>query len=292
MKNRTALIFGANGQDGFYLTALLQQKAFNVIKISRRGNDITGDVSDFAFVERIIKEHLPEYIFHFAANSTTRHDALFENHQTICTGTLNILESVKLFCPRAKVFISGSALQFVNKGPIDEQTPFEAKSAYSVARIHSVYAARYFRQSFSLSVYVGYFFNHDSPFRTEQHINQKIVRAVQNISNGSKGKLRLGNIDVQKEFNFAGDMVEAVWKLVNQDYIFEAVLGCGKMYSIKDWIKYCFEKRNLDWAKFVTIDRNYLPEYDRLVSNPQIIMNMGWKPKVDFYNLADMMLNV
>ena len=206
-----ALIFGVNGQDGWYLSKLLIANNFDIIGISRSNPKfIIGDVSNYDFVEKLIKSNQPDYIFHLAANSTTRHDTLFENYQTITTGTLNILESVHKHSKHSKVFISGSGLQFVNKNePISELDPFEARDSYSMARIQSVYTARYFR-SLGVNVYVGYFFNHDSPIRGEHHVNQKIVKAAHRIAQGSGELLELGNIDVQKEFNFAGDCVEAI----------------------------------------------------------------------------------
>ena len=230
-----ALIFGISGQDGYFLTELLRKKNIQIIGVSRSYGDLIGYVGDYSFVESILKHHQPNYIFHFAANSTTNHSALFDNHNAISTGTLNILECVRLHCPTAKVFLSGSAMQFKNKGvPIDEQTPFEASSPYSIARIQSVYAGRYYRSAFGLLVYFGYFFNHDSPLRSEKHVNQKIVSSVKRIANGSTEKLELGNIDVKKEFNYAGDIVEAVWVLVNQDTVFEAIIGSGDAHSIQE----------------------------------------------------------
>jgi GDPmannose 4,6-dehydratase len=286
-----ALIFGSSGQDGLYLTDLLHSENIDVVRISRRNADITGDVKDYGFVKSQVNDFRPDYIFHLAANSTTKHSALFENHETISTGTINILESVKLHCPQAKVFLSGSAMQFKNEGlPIDEQTPFAANNPYAVARIHSVYAARYYRDVLGLFVYVGYFFNHDSPFRTEQHINKRITAAAKRIANGTKEKLKIGNINVRKEFNFAGDMMQAAWQLVNQDKIFEAVIGCGKAYSIRDWIEYCFNKVNLSWEKFVVQRKDFVNEYDTLVSNPKLIKSIGWRAKVDFEQLADLMM--
>ena len=154
-----AIIFGASGQDGNYLSALLIKQGYDVIGVSRKNGYLQTDISDFDQVFGLISQHMPDYIFHLAANSTTHHDALFENHATIATGTLNILEAVKRISPLTKVFISGSGLQFKNDDkPIKETDPFEARDAYSVSRIQSVYAARYFR-SFGIKVYVGYFFN-------------------------------------------------------------------------------------------------------------------------------------
>jgi GDPmannose 4,6-dehydratase len=198
-----ALIFGISGQDGYYLTHLLKANAVKVIGISRKNTHFKGDISDFDFVDSLVTRFQPDYIFHFAANSTTHHSALFENHQSISTGTLNILESVRLHSPASRVFLSGSAMQFKNTGlPIDEGTLFEASSAYSVARIQSVYAARYYRNTFGIKIYIGYLFNHDSPLRSEKHVNQKIVNAVKRIGNGNLEKLSLGNIEVKKEFNW------------------------------------------------------------------------------------------
>jgi len=129
-----ALIFGANGQDGFYLNQLCGEKKIGVIGVSRsHSNWAQGSVSDFNYVENLIKKEQPEYIFHLAANSSTKHDALFENHETISTGTLNILESVKRHCPESRVFLTGSGVQFKNKGlPIKETDEFDANSPYSV----------------------------------------------------------------------------------------------------------------------------------------------------------------
>ncbi len=286
-----AMIFGSNGQDGYYLNRLFDREHIECICISRKGNGIHGDVGDTKFVDTQIREHQPTHIFHLAARSSTHHSALFENHHTICTGTLNILEAVKVYCPSAKIFISGSAMQFKNEGvPIDELTPFEASSPYSVARIQSVYAARYYRSKFGLQVYVGYFFNHDSPLRTEQHVNQKIVQAVKRIQAGSPEKLELGNIDVKKEFSYAGDIAEAVWILVNQTAVFEAVIGSGKAYSIREWAEYCFRKINREWQDSVVKKAGFAAEYDLLVSKPALMKSLGWEPKVDFYQLADMMM--
>lgn len=291
-EKQRALIFGSNGQDGFYLNQLLSSSGITVINISRTNAMVCGSVSDYNFVQNLVKENLPDYIFHFAARSSTKHEFLFENHETIATGTINILESVKLFSPLTRVFISGSAMQFKNNSrSIDETTEFEASSPYSLARIHSVYAARYYIKTFRLKVYIGYLFNHDSPLRTEQHINQKIVRAVQRIASGSTEKLILGNIEVQKEFNFAGDIVNAVWKLVNQETISEAVIGSGKVYTIKDWLEFCFSLKKLHWQNYVLLQSDYIPEYRILLSNPRIIKGIGWEPKIDFYQLANMMMN-
>ena len=285
------IIFGSCGQDGVYLTRLLEKQGIEVIGIDRQNTTVVGDVSDYMFVKDMIALHKPEFIFHFAALSTTKHFALFENHKTIESGALNIMESVRIHCPSTKIFLSGSAMQFVNDGSsINEQTSFEASSPYSVARIQSVYAARYYRHKLGLQVYIGYFFNHDSPLRPELHVNQKIAMAVKRIAAGSNERLVLGNIDVKKEFNFAGDVVKAVWLLVNQSDIYEAVIGCGEAHSIREWVEYCFSRINKNWQDYVDIDINFVQEYNILVSDPARIKSLGWSPEVNFTQLVDLMI--
>ncbi len=286
-----AIIFGINGQDGYFLKDILEKENISVVGVSRsEGNWIKGSVSNYEFVCALIQEHQPAFVFHLAANSTTRHDAIFENHETICTGTLNILEGVKLFSPSTKVFISGSGLQFKNTGqPISEHDPFEARDAYSVSRIHSVYASRYYR-SIGLKVYVGYFFNHDSFLRTERHVNQKIVTAVKRIAEGSSEIIELGSIETKKEFTFAGDTVSAIWLLVNNNTVFEAVIGSGKAYSIKDWIILCFGYFGLDWKKHIRTTPGFKTEYDILVSNPGTILSLGWKQTTSIEMLSKLMI--
>jgi GDPmannose 4,6-dehydratase len=287
----TAIIFGASGQDGFYLERLLKSKSINVISISRNIiNGIGGDVSDKEFVFSVVKEYKPDYIFHFAAISTTKHHQLFENSNAICTGLLNILESIKHFNLKTKVFISGSAMQFKNTGdPINEESEFSPSSPYSVFRISSVYLARYYREYFGIDVYVGYLFNHDSPLRTENHVNQKIISAVKRILNKEQKVLELGNIDVKKEFNFAGDIVESIWILVNQNRFYEAVLGSGVSHSIKEWLDVSFSLAGLNWQDYVVVDDTFVPEYKQLVSDPKRIKSLGWAPKNDLKSLAEMM---
>ena len=291
--DKVVIIFGISGQDGYYLREILMKKNFNVIGVSRNNKDhLQGDVSDYTFVKKIISSYQPDYIFHFAAVSSTKHDFLFENHATISIGTLNILENVRLYSSHTRVFISGSAMQFLNDGfPINENTHFDPNSAYSCSRIDSVYTSRYFRNKFNVKVYTGYFFNHDSPLRSINHINQQIVVAAYKIKNREQDKITIGNPFILKEFNYAGDVVEAVWCLVQQDNVFETIIGSGIVYSIYDWAKYIFSRLDLDLDQHLVIDTNFKSDYKILQSDPRLIKSLGWKPKVDFYKLADLMIS-
>jgi GDPmannose 4,6-dehydratase len=288
-----ALIFGAGGQDGYYLNLALKEKGIEGICFSRVGNVGSlihiHNVSNLSHTESLIKEYKPKYVFHLAARSSTKHDALFENHATISTGALNILESVRLHSPETKVFITGSGVQFENYGPIDENTPFEASSPYSIARIQSVYAARYYR-SIGIKAYVGYLFHHESPLRTPLHISRMIIDAARRIANGSDETLILGDTSVVKEWTFAGDVVHAILDLVNQNNIFEAVIGTGDGHSIKEWIELCFDMVGCDWHKHIK-GTNFKAEYKSLISKPLLIKSLGWKPKIGFVDLARIMTN-
>lgn len=284
----SVLIFGASGQDGFYLKRkLLELGEGEVFSVSRSSGDYLGDVSDYDFVNGLIEKIKPKYIFHLAATSSVKHEYLFSNHNSISTGSLNVLESVKRLGLDCRIFLSGSAMQFKNEGkPINEMTAFDASSPYSISRIHSVYAARYYREHFNMKVYVGYFFNHDSALRSEKHINQMIINTAKEIKNGSTAKLLIGDLEAQKEFNYAGDVIDAVWLLVNQDRVFESVIGSGIAYSIKDWIEAVFNYFNLDWKLYVEKNDSFVSPYGVLVSDPGLIKSLGWSPSVDFNNLV------
>lgn len=285
------LIFGANGQDGYYLAQLFKEKGISTVGISRSVGQVKGDVSCYEQVERLILKYRPVYIFHMAANSTTSHDALFENNETIAKGTLNILEAVKKHIPSTKVFITGSGVQFENTGnPISENDKFEGSSPYSVARIQSVYASRYYR-SLGISVYVGYLFHHESPLRKAQHVSKKIALAVQRIARGSREIIELRDISVEKEWTFAGDVARGIFTLIAQDDVFEATIGSGVAYSIENWLEQCFKIIGKHWQDYVLLQKGFTPEYKRLVSNPEKINSLGWFPSVGFSELSAMMIS-
>jgi GDPmannose 4,6-dehydratase len=292
MTQNKAIIFGASGQDGIYMKELCHRKGIETITVSRSGNvDIRGSVADFSLVQNLICLHQPAYIFHFAANSTTRHDAIFENHETIATGTLNILENVQRNSPASKVLIVGSGVQFENNGqPISENTSFAANNAYAVSRIQSIYAARYFRQM-GIQAYVAYLFHHESPYRHPNHISKLIINSIKNILNGSQEKIFIGDPYVEKEWGFAGDIVEGIFTLVNQSTVFEATIGTGIAHSILEFLFCSFQIAGLDMQKYVEFGKNFSPEYKKLISNPATINSLGWQPVVDLKNLASLMLN-
>ena len=285
-----ALIFGANGQDGYYLSRLCNNHGWSVAGVSRGHAPITGDVADAEFVTELIRVRRPDLVFHLAANSSTRHEAAKENLATIGAGTLNILEAVHRHSPQSRVFLAGSALQFVNRGrPIAEDDPFDAGSPYAAVRNYSNFLARYYRR-LGLKVYFGYLFHHESPLRKPGHVSRTIADAAHRAAAGEKFTFEMGDLRVEKEWTFAGDTVEAMWTLVQQHEIFEANLGSGIAHSIADWAKACFNVVHRDWREYVIQKKLFTPEYSRLVANPARIQALGWRPKISLPQLAHMMV--
>jgi GDPmannose 4,6-dehydratase len=285
-----ALIFGASGQDGHYLAELCRAEGIEPVEVSRAGAPVRGNVARFDEVRALVREHRPAYVFQLAAASTTRHDALFENHETISTGALNVLEAVRLEAPDARVLIPGSGVQFENTGaPISERSPFAATSPYAVARIQSAYAARYFR-TLGVRAYVAYLFHHESPLRKPDHVAMKIALAARRIGAGSAERLEIGDLTVEKEWTFAGDVARGMLSLVRQERVLEAAIGSGEAHSIREWIERCFGAVDVPWQARVTERTGFKAEYPRLVSDPSTMRVLGWRPSVAFADLARMMV--
>jgi GDPmannose 4,6-dehydratase len=285
-----ALIFGASGQDGHYLAEACRSRGVEPVGVARSGAPLRGDVASFEQVRALVETHRPAYVFQLAASSTTRHDALFENHETISTGALNVLEAVRRHAPDARVFLAGSGVQFENTGaPISERTPFAAGSAYAVARIQSVYAARYFR-TLGVRAYVGYLFHHESPLRKPGHLAMIIALAARRIAAGSGETIEIGDVGVEKEWTFAGDVAEAMFTLVSQDDVLEAAIGSGVAHPVSAWLERCFAAVGKDWRDHVRPRTGFVPEYRRLVSDPATIRSLGWAPKMSLETLAELMV--
>lgn len=246
-----AIIFGAGGQDGFYLTQILKREGVEVIALNHK--DCNVGVQGYVFHH--LYAHKPDYVFHLAAVSTTSHEALQANQKAIVDGSLHILEGVKNYCPKAKVFLSGSVLQFQEQSSVSVSGRQSNSSIYAAQRNASVAFARYYR-SLGIQVYVGYFSHHDSPLRSEHHLAKRIAMDAIKAVKGEIPYVKLRDPSDEKEWNFAGDMMEAVWAMVNSP-VYEAVLGSGVTYPIGEYAAACI--RALDsqldvstklWADF------------------------------------------
>jgi GDPmannose 4,6-dehydratase len=233
-------------------------------------------VADLAGVEALVRAHRPSHVFHLAANSTTRHDAVFENHATIATGTLNVLEAVRRHAPDARVFVTGSGLQFRNDGrPVSERDPFDAGSPYAASRIAAVYAARYYR-TLGVRAYVGYLFHHDSPLRKPGHVSQLVATAARRIAAGGREPLELGDLTTRKEWAFAGDVARAILALVGQDEVWEAAIGTGEAYTIERWVEACFGLVGLDWRDHVRLKPGFGPSTRAWCRTRRPYGRLGW----------------
>jgi GDPmannose 4,6-dehydratase len=290
----TAIVFGASGQDGHYLCQLLRERGIRPIGVARSpGTWTRGDVRDYAFVDELVRTTMPTHIFHLAANSTTDHAALFENHETIATGALNVLEAAFRRAPHAKVFIAGSGLQFVNTGaPIRETDEFDPSSVYALARIHAVFAARYYRLTLGIKTYVGYLFHHDSPLRGERHVSRQVVEGLKRIQRREADALAVADPTVRREWVFAEDVARGVLALVEQDSSFEATIGSGDARSIDEWVRACASELMLDEHELsIVSEPNFVPPFSVLVSDPSTMRALGWEPHVSFEELAAKMVH-
>ena len=210
-----AIIFGAAGQDGYYLRRACQAQGIDPIGVDRLGGDVSLDVSHFAEVRDLVRQAQPDLIFHLAARSTTSHEAVFDNHAAIATGALNILEAAWQHARQARVFVAGSGLQFANHGqPIRETDPFSAGSAYALSRIHAAYTARYYR-GLGLRTYVGYLFNHESPLRPPAFVSMQVAQAARRAHEGEADhrgdRLSLGGEGVDLRRRHCGGHAASGW---------------------------------------------------------------------------------
>ncbi len=231
---KRAIIFGGDGQDAHYLSSILQREGIEVHRINHKQCDI--GIQGWVFHE--ITRIMPDYVFHFAAKSSIDHKYAMDNHRAIVDGSFHVLEGVKRYAPHAKVFLSGSILQFKSLVGTTVWTDRDYSSIYAAQRNASVDYARYYR-SLGLQVYVGYFSYHDSPRRSAKHLAKRVACEAQDKSN--LYRIHIANPEDQKEWNYAGDMMEAVWEQVNGP-CFEAVLGSGVKHSVLDYAKACVRK--------------------------------------------------
>lgn len=279
-----AVIFGANGQDGHYLSELCKTMSVEVVPIGR--GQLRGDLQTPNSLKWLLLDNHPEYIFHLAATSTTKHEDAADNHAAIATGTFNLLEAVRLHAPTVRVFVAGSGYQFRNTGePIRETDPWEPRSVYASARCYANLLCRTYRDM-GLRVYFGYFFHHESPLRKARHIAQQIASAAR-----SGIPIEIGDLNSRKEWTFAGDVVKALWHLVTQDAVTEANIGTGDGRTIGEFVEACYGAANLNWRDYVKPREGFIPDFNSMTCDPTRIFSTGWRPTVSLHDLARMMVH-
>ena len=314
---KKALITGITGQDGSYLTELLLEKGYEVYGIIRRSSTfgteridhlyqdphkkpplklIYGDLTDGGNLSTILNDVQPEEVYNLGAQSHVRvsFDQPVYTVNADALGTLRLLEAVRMMTKPAKFYQASSSEMYgkVAETPQTEETPFYPRSPYGCAKVYSFWQTVNYREAYDIYACNGILFNHESPRRGETFVTRKITRAATRIKLGLQDKLFLGNLDAKRDWGFAGDYVEAMWLMLQQDKPDDYVVATGETYSVREFLDEVFGHLDLDWQKYVEIDpRYYRPtEVELLLGDAgKAKKQLNWTPKVSFKQLAQMM---
>jgi GDPmannose 4,6-dehydratase len=312
-KQKKALITGITGQDGSYLAEFLLKKGYKVYGMVRRSSTesferlehirnkielIQGDLLDQSSLDDIVRKTMPNEIYNLAAQSfvpTSWNQPVLTGEFT-ALGVTRILESVRSICPKAKFYQASSSEMFgrVLEVPQSEKTPFYPRSPYGVAKAYGHFITINYRESYKLFAVSGILFNHESPRRGLEFVTKKISDGVARIKLGLSKELRMGNLDSKRDWGFAGDYVKAMWLMLQQPKANDYVIGTGENHSVKEFIEEAFKYVNLDWKKYVKIDKKFIrpAEVDILIANPAKAKKiLKWKPEVNFKQLVHMMVD-
>lgn len=283
---KRALICGISGQDGTYLAKLLLEKGYQVSGSSRDAqmNPFTNPIklgikekikfystslTDFRSVLQTIKNTEPEEIYNLSGQTSVglSFEQPVEAFESINVGTLNLLEAIRFYNPRIKLYNASSSECFGNTfEPATELTPFNPRSPYAAAKAAAHYIVSNYREAYNIFACSGILFNHDSPLRPERFVTQKIVSSAVRISNGSKEILSLGNIGVIRDWGWAPEYVDAIYQMMHQSRPEDFVIATGESYSLKDFVKETFDQLGLDWEKYCKIDEELIRPADLAVS--------------------------
>ena len=310
---KTALITGVTGQDGSYLAEFLLEKGYKVVGLKRRTSLISTDRVDSIFdhpnfsleyyslhdggcIYRLLKQYQPDEFYNLAAQSHVKvsFDVPEETVDTVAMGVLRLLEAVRIFDPTIKVYQASSSEMFGDNpiNPQDEQTALMPASPYACAKVFAHNLIRNYRQSYNLHASSGILFNHESPRRGETFVTRKITLAAAKIKLGMQEKLYLGNLDAKRDWGFAGDYVEAMWLMLQQEEPDDYVIATGETHTVKEFLYEVFDAANLNVDQYVEIDPRLfrLHEVPLLLGDPsKAEEKLGWKPKITFKKLAKMM---
>jgi GDPmannose 4,6-dehydratase len=309
----TALITGITGQDGSYLAELLLTKGYRVVGMARRSSVVTferiqhiqdqidiiqGDLHDQSSLMDLIEQYRPDEVYNLAAQSfvpTSWNQPVLTGEVT-ALGVTRMLEAIRLFSSKTRFYQASSSEMFgkVCEVPQRESTPFYPRSPYGVAKCYGHWITVNYRESYNLFAVSGILFNHESPRRGIEFVTRKITYNAVRIKLGLAKELRLGNLDSRRDWGFAGDYVEAMWRMLNQDKPDDYVVGTGETHSVREFCEKAFGYLDLDYQEYVIQDpRYYRPaEVDLLVSDPSYAhQKLGWVPQVNFEGLVQMMVD-
>jgi GDPmannose 4,6-dehydratase len=318
MRPKRALITGVTGQDGSYLTELLLAKGYEVHGMIRRSSSfnterldavyqdphapnvrlrlVYGDLDDASSLNHILQTVQPDEIYNLGAQSHVRvsFDIPEYTAATVAIGTLRLLEALRQIGPRCRLYQASSSEMFGSSAPPQsEQTPFHPRSPYACAKVFAHHLCQNYRDAYGLFICCGILFNHESPRRGIPFVTRKITRAAARIKHGLDSKLYLGNLEAQRDWGFAGDYVEAMWRMLQQERPDDYVVATGESHTVRDVLDVAFGTLGLDWKPHVEIDpRYYRPtEVDHLLGDASKARErLGWNPTVRFRELIEMMV--
>ncbi|HQY58626.1 MAG: GDP-mannose 4,6-dehydratase [Nitrospira sp.] len=315
-----ALITGITGQDGSYLAEFLLAKGYDVYGIIRRSSSfntarldgiyqdphisgaklhlVYGDLNDASSLNTIIRTVQPDEIYNLGAQSHVRVSFDIPEYTAEITGlgTVRLLEAIRESGLRPKFYQASSSEMFgkVLEVPQRETTPFYPRSPYGAAKVYAHWITVNYREAYGLFACNGILFNHESPRRGETFVTRKITKAAARIKLGLQQELFLGNLDAKRDWGYAGDYVEAMWLMLQQEEPDDYVVATGETHTVREFLDAAFGHLGLDWQRYVRIDpRYYRPtEVDLLIGDPaKAQRQLGWKPTVDFHRLAIMMVD-
>jgi GDPmannose 4,6-dehydratase len=317
-EGKKALVTGITGQDGSYLTEFLLNKGYEVHGVIRRSSMfntgridhlykdphektklklIFGDLNDASSMNKIIRTVKPDEIYNLGAQSHVRvsFDVPEYTSDVVALGALRILEAIRETGVKTKFYQASSSEMFGNaKPPQNENTPFEPRSPYAISKLYAYWITKNYRDAYGLFACNGILFNHESPRRGETFVTRKITKAIANIKAGRQKKLYLGNLDAKRDWGYAGDYVEAMWMMLQQDKPDDFVIATGETYSVKEFLEEAFSYAGLDWKKYVEIDPWYFrpTETNHLIGDTtKAKEELGWEPKVRFKELVKIMVD-
>jgi len=309
----TALITGITGQDGSYLAELLLSKGYRVFGVVRRTSHdsyeridhlldrveiVPADLLDQHSLTVVLQETRPDEVYNLAAQSyvpTSWTQPVLTGEFT-ALGVTRILEAVRLVHPAARFYQASSSEMFgkVQEAPQRETTPFYPRSPYGVAKVYGHWITVNYRESYGLYAVSGILFNHESPRRGVEFVTRKVSDGVARIKLGLSGSLRLGNLDAKRDWGFAGDYVDAMWRMLQQPAPEDYVVGTGIAHSVRDVVEIAFAHAGLDWRKHVVLDPRFLrpAEVDVLLADAtKARARLGWAPTVTFEQLVCSMVD-
>ena len=311
--SKRALITGITGQDGSYLAELLLEKDYEVLGMVRRSSTVNferiahlqdkitfvpGDLLDEISMIHILQQHRPQEVYNLAAQSfvQTSFGQPVLTGETTALGVTRLLDAIRLVDPEIRFYQASSSEMFgkVHEVPQKETTPFHPRSPYGVAKVYGHWITLNYRESYDLHATSGILFNHESPRRDREFVTRKISHTVAQIKLGLVDELRLGNLDAQRDWGFAGDYVEAMWLMLQQDAPEDFVICTGETHSVREFCEVAFGHAGLNWEDHVVIDEAFFrpAEVDLLVGDATKAEELlGWKPGTSFENLVTMMVD-